>query len=350
MKVIFPVLIGLLFSLFFTLRDISAEKAPLNADVNADAVVNMEDLIFVANHLGQHELTAADVNADGIVNIQDLVWIARALSGDNEPSTSQQQVTTDPGHPGMVLIPAGEFEMGSDNSRASPDEQPVHTVYVDAFYMDKYTVTNAAYKRFVDANPEWQKGRIDARFHDGPYLALWNGDTYPVGKADHPVTYVSWYAAMAYSAWAGKRLPTETEWEKAARGGLVGKKYPWGDEGDSTLATVQYWQLPPTTTPVGSYPPNAYGLYDMVGNVWEWCLDGYAADFYANSAGRNPIAGGESLETLVSQALRVESVRVLRGGGWPEDPRIPRVSVRDKAAPARALSLAGFRCVRNASP
>ena len=114
---------------------------------------------------------------------------------------------------GMVLIPAGEFEMGSDTGKNN--ERPVHTVYLDAFYMDMYEVTNAQYKVFIEANPEWQKENIPPAFHDGVYLRLWDGNTYPEGKADHPVIYVSWYAAMAYAEWAGKRLPTEAEWEKA---------------------------------------------------------------------------------------------------------------------------------------
>ena len=124
--------------------------------------------------------------------------------------------------------------MGNENGL--DNEKPVHTVHVDAFYMDTHEVTNAEYKKFVDANPQWQKGRIQRRFHNGGYLPFWNGNDYPVGKGDHPVVTVSWYAAMAYSQWAGKRLPTEAEWEKAARGGLVGKKYPWGDTIDDTKA------------------------------------------------------------------------------------------------------------------
>ena len=131
---------------------------------------------------------------------------------------------------------------------------------------------------------------------------------------------------------------------------MVDKVYPWGDDADVTRATVQFWESPPITTPVGTYLPNDYGLYDMVGNVWEWCLDAYAADFYTNSPSRNPIAGADSLNTLISGSLTVETPRVLRGGVWTGDPRIPSVAVRDTSEPGRTLSLAGFRCVRNASP
>ena len=130
---------------------------------------------------------------------------------------------------GMVLIPAGEFDMGSNDAEARKNEQPVRTVYVDAFYMDETEVTNAQYKEFLLENPQWQKGRVNAPFADNTYLYLWNGNNYPNGKGNHPVTYVSWYAAMAYAEWADKRLPTEAEWEYAARGGLKNKKYPNGN-------------------------------------------------------------------------------------------------------------------------
>jgi len=188
----------------------------------------------------------------------------------------------------MVLISAGEFQMGD----GSIDEKPVHTVYLNAFYMDVYEVTNTQFKKFIDANPQWRKDRISRQYHDGDYLKDWNGDNYPNGKGKHPVILVSWYAANAYAEWAGKRLPTEAEWEKAARGGLVGKKYPWGDNISHDYANYsgtggrdQWWK---GTAPVGSFSPNGYGLYDMAGNVKEWCLDWYDSDYYSSSPRENP--------------------------------------------------------------
>ena len=132
----------------------------------------------------------------------------------------------DPVPEGMARIPAGEFQMGSVDG--DNDEQPVHTVYVDAFFMDEHEVTNLEYKRFVRANPRWSKDGIDRQFHNGRYLEHWNGDNYPNGKGNHPVIWVSWYAAMAYAGWVEKRLPTEAEWERAARGGLEGKNIRGG--------------------------------------------------------------------------------------------------------------------------
>ena len=269
------------------------------------------------------------------------------------PTTTRQNTMTTPttvpktstpsGPRGMVFIPAGEFQMGSGEN---PDEQPVHTVYIDAFYMDKYEVTNAQYKIFVDVNPQWRKGRISSTYHDGDYLKNWSGNNYPPGKGEHPVAYVSWYAAMAYTKWAGKRLPTEAEWEKAARGGLVGKKYPWGDYISSTKAN--YNKKVGDTTSVGKYAPNAYGLYDIAGNVLEWCLDKYDTNFYASSPRQNPIAGG-TLLGVTRNFSRVITQRVLRGGSWSALPQAIRVADRTKGSPTLSYFGAGFRCVKDVS-
>jgi len=213
---------------------------------------------------------------------------AHRLKGESEATLIPKTIVGKDGSE-MILIPAGEFLMGSNSYKGT---KPVHTVYLDAFYMDKYEITNAQFKRFLMANPPWRKsGRLDRRYQHRDYLRDWDGLDYPAGKADHPVVYVSWYAAAAYAQWAGKRLPTEAEWEKAARGGLVGKKYPWGNGRDRDWGVNRdkancyrtgrrdKWFF---TAPVGSFPPNGYGLYDMAGNVWEWCADEFNSDYYSN--------------------------------------------------------------------
>lgn len=249
---------------------------------------------------------------------------------------------------GMVLIPAGKFQMGSVDADADDDEKPVHTVSVDAFYMDTHEVTNAAYKAFVDANPPWQKGRIQARFHDGEYLSDWDGNNYPDGKANHPVTYVSWYATMAYSAWAEKRLPTEAEWEYAARGGLEGKKYPWGDT--ISPENANYFPHVLEATAVGQYTANAYGLFDMAGNVWEWCLDEWKFDFYAVSPDRYPLSGAPTIRWIQENFAIVQSARVLRSGSWNSKAHGVRVANREFYTPMLTSSVFGFRCVRAVTP
>ena len=228
----------------------------------------------------------------------------------------------------MVVIPAGEFQMGSDNG--GDHEKPVHTVYLDTFYMDKYEVTNAQYRRFVQATRYSEPagyGYVGDAWRDGfrPCSdSRFRGD-------DQPVVCVCWADAQAYAAWAGKRLPTEAEWEKAARGGLVGMEYPWGSK--ITEENANYGSNTVNTTPVGSYPPNGYGLYDMAGNVWEWCADWYSSDYYSGPPERNP-KGPDS-----------GTVRVLRGGSWIYNPYYLRVAPRSYNPPTDAYSHIGFRCV-----
>ena len=248
----------------------------------------------------------------------------------------------------MVLIPAGDFQMGSNDNEADDNEKPVHTVYVDAFYIDKYEVTNAQFKAFVDANPQWGKDRIPRNYHSGTYLNHWKGNSYLSGRGNHPVVFVSWYAAMAYAQWAGKRLPTEAEWEKAARGGSVGKKYPWGNAIDSSKANYS-WNVG-YTAPVGLYAPNGYGLYDMAGNVNEWCIDAYNGGFYARSQRRNPLAGKMTLREVIVNYKNVENSRVLRGGSWYDDAQNLRVADRGGTSPTDAFGNNGFRCARDVTP
>ena len=305
------------------------------------------------------EVTAGTVDSAGLWSVPSDATSANVLvfvsDGTNSPVTSPKsnvkiikKVVTPPPPPpkGMVLIPAGEFQMGSNDPEAQSDEQPVHRVYVDAFFMDETEVTNVEYQKFVRANPRWGKRSIDGAFHDGGYLDHWNGDNYPIGKENHPVVYVSWYAAMAYAIWVEKRLPTEAEWEYAARGGLRGQKYPWrGDVIDRGRAN--YGNNIRDTTAVRRYPPNGYGLYDMAGNVWEWCLDEYDAGFYARSPRDNPLSGGPSVDWIISNFTGVKTSRVLRGGSWYLGPRGLRVARRGRSSPASTDSDSVFRCARS---
>ena len=251
---------------------------------------------------------------------------------------------------GMVLIPAGEFQMGSNHKEAGEDEQPVHSVYVDALYMDTHEVTNAEYAAFLRENPEWQKAQVQAKFHDDRYLRHWSGIKYPSGKANHPVNYVSWYAAMAYAKWAGKRLPTEAEWEKAARGGLSGKKYPWGDT--IKPENANYGRNVGKVLQIGQYAPNGYGLHDMAGNVWEWCLDTYDENYYSASATHNPFSGENDMEWTINNftIIDVKKERLVRGGDWFTKPKHTRCTFRFSHIPSYTSSNVGFRCVKSVTP
>ncbi len=257
---------------------------------------------------------------------------------------------------GMILIPGGTFDMGSDDSEANDDEKPVHRVYVDSFYMDKYPVTEAEFKEFIEANSEsirptkwyeWNDNRdstIDHIYHDADYLRNLKMSIFPDYNANHPVTWVSWYAAMAYAQWVGKRLPTEAEWEKAARGGLTRQKYPWGQSIDISKANFNLKVN--KTTSVGSYPPNEFGLYDLIGNVREWCLDKWDKGFYAESPNINPFPDGDIIEVIESFA-NIKTSRVLRGGSWVSPPEHVRIAYRAGSPPFFTAMNIGFRCVRS---
>lgn len=195
----------------------------------------------------------------------------------------------------MAVVPGGPFEMGADGW--GEFESPAHAVVVRGFRLDVAPVTNRAFRLFAEATGyrtgAEKKGRAwgyrSGKPAEIPGLC-WREYATP-DREEHPVILVSWHDAAAFALWAGKRLPTEAEFEKAARGGLRGKLYPWGDAEPSDLLCnfgKETHDVPPTT-PVKSFPPNDYGLYDMCGNVWNWCADWFSEQYYAQSPDENPV-------------------------------------------------------------
>ena len=309
---------------------------------------------------------------------------------------------------GMVLIPGGTFNMGGDNEQADRDEFPKHKVSVDSFFMDITEVTNAQFKKFVEATgylttaerkPDWEelkksvppgtpkppdelliaaslvfkkaKGPVDLNNYsqwwewmagadwqhpDGPNSSI-------IGKDSFPVVQVSWDDVNAYCKWAGKRLPTEAEWEYASRGGKLDQVYPWGNEpinegkpkANTWEGKFPYLNLKKDgyelLAPVKSYLPNEYGLYDMAGNVWEWCSDWYKNDYYTSlkdSASKNPLGPNTSYDPDEPYTQK----RVLRGGSFLCNDAYCsgyRVSRRMKSSPDTSLEHTGFRCVQDIS-
>lgn len=305
--------------------------------------------------------------------------------------------------PGMVLIPGGEFMMGSDAEDARPDEKPSHKVKVSPFLMDATEVTNAEFRAFVNATgyvttaektpskeeimaqlPPGSPAPPDELFTPGSLVFVTPGnpaeywwkwtpganwkhphgpDSSIDGKDDYPVVQVSWLDAEAYAQWAGKRLPTEAEWEFAARGGLKGKIYAWGDKDPyqgAAPANIWQGQFPRQDTgadgfkgasPIKRFKPNGYGLFDMTGNVWEWIADWYRHDAYAQlTAGKRPIIDPKGPIDSFDPEEPYSKKRVQRGGSFLCDQsfcRSYRVSARMKSSPDTGLEHTGFRCVKS---
>ncbi len=296
----------------------------------------------------------------------------------------------------MVWIPGGSFDMGSNDD--GPDAQPVHRVHVKGFWIDRTEVTNAQFAAFVAAtgyrtvaerepDPKDFPGVPAAELCAGSVVFAPPGKPVPLdnphawwtyrpnaswcepdgpgstiaGKENHPVVHIAWHDAVAYAEWAGKRLPTEAEWEFAARGGLANAPYIWGDENPAenpSLANIWQGRFPhwnaatdgaERTAPVASYPPNGYGLFDMAGNVWEWCADWYSPDYYARSPAENPAGPAASYDPQEPGVPK----RVQRGGSFlcsDEYCIRYRVGARGKGAPDTGASHVGFRCVSDAPP
>jgi formylglycine-generating enzyme required for sulfatase activity len=293
----------------------------------------------------------------------------------------------------MAWIPPGSFEMGSD--AGPPDERPRHRVTLKGFWMDRYEVTNAEFEKFVQATgykTVAERPPDPAQFPGAPKEMLVPGslvfsppnsavdlDNYANwwryvpganwrqpegpnsnlrGREQHPVVHISWEDANAYAKWAGKRLPTEAEWEYAARGGLQGRLFTWGDQqrpGGRWVANIFQGDFPHRNTgqdgfmgtaPVGSYPANGYGLFDMAGNVWEWCSDWYRPDAYRTHSPENPQGPADSFDPNEPGAVK----RVQRGGSFLcNDVYCTgyRPGARMKTTPDTGLSHSGFRCVKD---
>lgn len=322
------------------------------------------------------------------------------------PTKPNRAAPPGPAPKGMVWVPGGEFSMGASQACESlcsvpgltTDSLPIHRVYVDGFWMDATEVTNEQFTEFVNATGYVTVAEKAPRAEDFPGIppenlvagaTVFTPTTLPVpldthlrwwryerganwrrpdgpqsdlkGREKYPVVHIAYEDAVAYAIWAGKRLPTEAEWEFAARGGLSGVTFPWGDEfhpNGKAMANTYQGQFPvhdsaadgfASLAPVAQYPPNAYGLYDMSGNVWEWCSDWYRPDYYEHLArlrtvARNPQGPADSFDP----AEPSEKKRVQRGGSFLcADEYCSRyvVGTRGKAEVSTGTNHAGFRCV-----
>jgi sulfatase modifying factor 1 len=258
----------------------------------------------------------------------------------------------------MVFIKGGIFMMGLDSAGLKLEmqrfnlpadsfshETPAIRVTVRSFYIDKYDVTNGEFKKFIQANPRWAKGHIPDSLQDGNYLKDWRGDNYPKGQKNFPVTYVSFYAAYAYAHWVGKRLPMSSEWEFVAKGAehkFI--SYPWGDENASpdkaNYATASHRQIVKT----GNFAPNNLGIYDITGNVDQFCLDAWRPNEYAKM---HDYSKKMSFSPYTNEAQ--PNMVTIRGGSWIDGAQKLRTTYREGYPFNKCSEYVGFRCAANAN-
>ena len=323
-------------------------------------------------------------------------------SHSDEPAGSQVHRKAPPG---MAWIPGGTFLMGTNDKESFPNERPARLVDVQGFWMDEHDVTNTEFSKFVEATGYMTTAERPINWEDlrkelplgtpkpddsalapgslvftptsGPVplndLSAWwrwvhganwlhpEGPASSIhGRENHPVVQVSWHDAVAYAQWAGKRLPTEAEWELAARGGLESKRYVWGDEftpGGKHMANTWQGLFPVRdsgedgfvgTSPVGSFPANGYGLYDMAGNVWQWCSDWYRVDSHIEAASKNVCRDPGGPTESYDPGDPYSPKRVVKGGSFLCNPSYCesyRPSARRGTPPDTGSSHTGFRCV-----
>lgn len=279
----------------------------------ADKMKQARDALDSANELG--------LNDEQQPVYQYLLGKVPGRRPEGSEGVARGALPADPREAPMVLVPAGEFIMGSTQG---DDEKPVHRVYLNAFYMDKYEVTVGQYVKYLEATGMEMPSDWDI-----------------MNQAQHhkrPVVNINWFDAATFCKWAGKRLPTEAEWEKAARG-TDGRMYPWGNEAPTRLHAnfgKKEWDNHMALVPVGSFEmgKSPYGIYDMAGNAWEWVNDWYDHDYYKKSPAKNPKgpAKGQS--------------KVVRGGSWLYVPDFLRTSFRFNAEPSGRQFGYGFRCAK----
>ena len=330
------------------------------------------------------------------------------LAAEPPVAAATQPATPGPAPEGMVWVPAGTFTMGNDLPGGRMDEKPTIKVTLDGFWIDACDVTNAQFRKFVEVTSyktiaerpiDWEEikkqvppgtpkppdeqlqpggvtfdpppGPIDPKGEENWWAwthgASWQHPEGPASdvksREDHPVVLLAWEDAVAYAKWAGKRLPTEAEWEFAARGGKEGKRFAWGDEfkpGGKFMANTWTGTFPsknssedgfPKTSPVKSFPANGYGLYDMGGNVWNWCADWYRVDTFARSKLAGPSVNPVGPTSSYSPGHPLQQERVIKGGSWlchADYSEGYRPAARRGSPIDTGMSHIGFRCAKSA--